>query len=671
MASVTYRIGGKYDNSAMNQAKKGLQDFQKAVNAFTGAAVVTALVTVTKKALECESAFLEANKAVQRIDFAASLNPNLQKTSRQLQNFAKDVSDKLRGAVSVDELNAEIAKLSFDKTGEQIEKIIPAATDLSAALGISLSEAVTQLNNTFAGTTGTLGKMFPEIKNLSKESLAAGGAIDIIAEKTKGMGEVMAQSGTGSVLAYKNAVDNMKETIGRATTNFFTPMRDLITRQMNKWIDAKNAAMDYKQAVSDLKNGKATIQTYQILLDDAVSRKARLKKEYEGSDQWPAVRESIDREIKKYSNVITQLTIEEEKKKKSTQTSTAVVTEQTAAVEKVTEVVKETTPAWVKNKKAMEEYMQQQQEANDEVIEMQIRALRYREAELRAIEEETRARRKAAIDAVTGAVMGGTGDIGSLVNSGVSGGIWGILATLIGKALSELEAISENVKWLNGSIGELFRSVFSADSDFMRAVDRLIQPFRDGFETMKGIVSAIFDVIGEVLNLIGDSFANFTNVLNAVGPAIISILNSVQTVLQIINNLVDFLEPVSNLVLLFIKGIATVVTVIANVIGNILTAIYNAVISVYNFFAGKKNQKEKKDYTAIDSGLTAIWNTPASVAPATAVASATYSSGSASYTAARDIYVTVNYVQSYVNGDAREIALSIRDEIRSAERLGY
>lgn len=42
----------------------------------------------------------------------------------------------------------------------------------------------------------------------------------------------------------------------------------------------------------------------------------------------------------------------------------------------------------------------------------------------------------------------------------------------------------------------------------------------------------------------------------------------------------------------------------------------------------------------------------------------------ASYTAARDIYVTINYNNSYVNGDAREIALNLRDEIRSAERLG-
>lgn len=37
---------------------------------------------------------------------------------------------------------------------------------------------------------------------------------------------------------------------------------------------------------------------------------------------------------------------------------------------------------------------------------------------------------------------------------------------------------------------------------------------------------------------------------------------------------------------------------------------------------------------------------------------------------ARDIYVNINYYDSYVNGDAREIALNIRNEIRLAEAMG-
>ena len=42
---------------------------------------------------------------------------------------------------------------------------------------------------------------------------------------------------------------------------------------------------------------------------------------------------------------------------------------------------------------------------------------------------------------------------------------------------------------------------------------------------------------------------------------------------------------------------------------------------------------------------------------------------SASYTAARDIYVTINYDHSYVNGDAREIALSLYNELKDCKKL--
>ena len=47
----------------------------------------------------------------------------------------------------------------------------------------------------------------------------------------------------------------------------------------------------------------------------------------------------------------------------------------------------------------------------------------------------------------------------------------------------------------------------------------------------------------------------------------------------------------------------------------------------------------------------------------------TGSGSSASYTAARDIYVTINYEHSYVNGDSREIALSLYNELKDCKKL--
>ena len=42
---------------------------------------------------------------------------------------------------------------------------------------------------------------------------------------------------------------------------------------------------------------------------------------------------------------------------------------------------------------------------------------------------------------------------------------------------------------------------------------------------------------------------------------------------------------------------------------------------------------------------------------------------SASYTAARDIYVTISYEHSYVSGDAREIAINLYNELKNCKKL--
>ena len=47
----------------------------------------------------------------------------------------------------------------------------------------------------------------------------------------------------------------------------------------------------------------------------------------------------------------------------------------------------------------------------------------------------------------------------------------------------------------------------------------------------------------------------------------------------------------------------------------------------------------------------------------------TGSGSSASYTAARDIYLTINYEHSYINGDARAIAINLYNEIKDAKKL--
>jgi hypothetical protein len=48
-----------------------------------------------------------------------------------------------------------------------------------------------------------------------------------------------------------------------------------------------------------------------------------------------------------------------------------------------------------------------------------------------------------------------------------------------------------------------------------------------------------------------------------------------------------------------------------------------------------------------------------------------YQNNSTSYTVAGDMYININFSHSYVNGDSRQIAIMLRDEIRAAEAAGY
>ena len=50
-------------------------------------------------------------------------------------------------------------------------------------------------------------------------------------------------------------------------------------------------------------------------------------------------------------------------------------------------------------------------------------------------------------------------------------------------------------------------------------------------------------------------------------------------------------------------------------------------------------------------------------------ASNTTTGASASYTAARDIYVNISYEHSYVNGDSRAIALNLYEELKDCKKL--
>jgi hypothetical protein len=98
---------------------------------------------------------------------------------------------------------------------EQSKKATQAAMDLAAATGQDLDTAFQQMTMTMSGSAGRLAKMVPELRNLTKEELENGGAIDLISKKYAGFADNAANSYSGSIAKFHSQIGNVKEELGR------------------------------------------------------------------------------------------------------------------------------------------------------------------------------------------------------------------------------------------------------------------------------------------------------------------------------------------------------------------------------------------------------------------------------------------------------------------------
>ncbi len=153
-------------------------------------------------------------------------NTQLQAEAKLLNalNGRSDVQQRLiaqagelqsRSTIGDEEIIAQQAYLAaLGLTETQIGATMNAAVQLSAALGISLESAVKNLAKTFGGMTGELGESIPALKNLTKEQLMAGEAIDYVNENYKGFAETAASTGAGPLEQLKNQLGDIGEQLG-------------------------------------------------------------------------------------------------------------------------------------------------------------------------------------------------------------------------------------------------------------------------------------------------------------------------------------------------------------------------------------------------------------------------------------------------------------------------
>lgn len=278
---------------------------------------------------------------------------------------------------------------------------------------------------------------------------------------------------------------------------------------------------------------------------------------------------------------------------------------------------------------------------------------------------------------------GGIGQIGAAAKAVASSNWIGLIIQF----LSALNTSMTNASESYAKVVNLFSTIADAVSKIARSdVEKTLKPFADGLEVIGHAIGKVLSVVLELGNwLFSDMFSALTNVLSCIGKIIEAIAPLIGFILKIIS-LVLMIKPAIavltyalNTFAKFIYKIAQFIASIAEHVANFFVALWNAVVGIF---------KKISLPTGISigwSGISVKWKSLATMMDMkeadtvridlddpteeseSSSSASNVSGGSASYTAAKDVYVNIYFSNSFVNGDAQEIAIMLEKEIRRAE----
>jgi hypothetical protein len=201
-------------NKTDKQTKQTTGAFNGMASSLTGIAASLGVAFGVQQIIQfgkaSAEAFIDAEKNAQLLLFALKGNEaaqgRLMAQASELQNTTIFDDDTIQ--------QAQTFLANQGRTEEQIKKVIDAAVELSTVTGVDLNTAVMQLDATFEGNIGKMGKLDSAFKGLTKEQLANGAAADLLIEKYGGTAVAMGETTAGQVAKLKNRFGELQETIG-------------------------------------------------------------------------------------------------------------------------------------------------------------------------------------------------------------------------------------------------------------------------------------------------------------------------------------------------------------------------------------------------------------------------------------------------------------------------
>ena len=201
-----FQAGLKNTNKAVNSTVESLKSLVPAISA---AFAVQAVVAFGKASL---NAFIEAERGEKLLLNALGKN---EAAFKRLTDAAKKYQQ-----TTVYDDDTIVAAQTFlatqGRTEEQINKVIRAATNLSAVTGESLQSSVEKLDATYEGSIGRFGKLDNRLKGLTLTQLENGAAVDLLAEKYAGFAEAELQTTAGKIKQLQNQFGELQESLGES-----------------------------------------------------------------------------------------------------------------------------------------------------------------------------------------------------------------------------------------------------------------------------------------------------------------------------------------------------------------------------------------------------------------------------------------------------------------------
>ena len=272
----------------------------------------------------------------------------------------------------------------------------------------------------------------------------------------------------------------------------------------------------------------------------------------------------------------------------------------------------------------------------------------------------------------------GSGQIGNYINAAIqgasSGGAYGAILAVISQLLSDImKIVSENSERFQVFQNFITLILESLISEIIPIFDEFVTPLLESFSSVKEILSGIVYLLGSIIGIFTEIFKEFIRELNITASTVSGIFKFIGGLFQIIRGFIQFLQPVMNALSYVTRVIATAIYTVEWVIVNGINMIIRALnqipwVEISEISGFDDYDKAISDIWS-DGGNTDEDNAYLNAAIAQSASGITGTGSSASYTAARDIYVTISYEHSYVNGDAREIAINLYNELKDCKKL--